>query len=129
MNRTEHEIDERVNEVLDREEATAFNDLGEQSVTEMMTQMFQGRKRSFSVLIFVSILVMTVLCIYSAVRFFKAEQTRDLIVWACAFFLFFGGISGWKMWMWLEMEKNAMIREIKRVELQLAHLSGQLSNR
>ena len=31
-----------------------------------------------------------------------------------------------KVWRWMEMEKNATIREIKRVELQVANLATLL---
>ena len=31
-----------------------------------------------------------------------------------------------KMWFWMELEKNAIVREVKRLELQVARLVARL---
>jgi hypothetical protein len=31
-----------------------------------------------------------------------------------------------KVWFWLELQKNAIVREVKRLEVQVASISAQL---
>jgi hypothetical protein len=33
------------------------------------------------------------------------------------------------VWFWLELQKNAIMREVKRLELQVASLAAQLARR
>ena len=47
------------------------------------------------------------------------EAQRRLIArWACSTMI--------KVWFWMEIQKNAIVREIKRVELQVANLAAAM---
>ena len=66
------------------------------------------------------------LMIYSVFGFFDAETTRAQIAWAAGFVYTLIMIMGIKIWYWNELNKNALIREVKRLELQIARLSSRL---
>ena len=66
------------------------------------------------------------LAIFTATSFFDAESTRDQIAWAVGFMYSLIVISGLKAWYWMQMNKNSLTREIKRLELQIARLSSRL---
>jgi hypothetical protein len=36
------------------------------------------------------------------------------------------GLALVKVWFWMELQKNAIVREVKRLELQVASLAAQL---
>jgi uncharacterized membrane protein YciS (DUF1049 family) len=62
----------------------------------------------------------------AAIRFFNAETTRDIVVWALAVAVCLSAVWMMKIWYWLELNKNAVTREIKRLELQVARLSARM---
>jgi hypothetical protein len=58
----------------------------------------------------------------SAFMFFGAETTQAQIGWATVFLTGFVGFAMWWIWYWMLLNRNASIREIKRLELQLAQM-------
>ena len=52
-----------------------------------------------------------------------------MIGWAMAFGFSMATVSMLKLWAWMEIEKNTTVREIKRLELQVAMLTQRLENR
>ena len=58
----------------------------------------------------------------AAFLFFGAETTQAQIGWATAFLTGFVGFAMWWIWYWMLLNRNASIREIKRLELQIAHM-------
>jgi hypothetical protein len=65
--------------------------------------------------------------VYCVWQFFQAADVRDLIFWstgALASALF---VAILKIWFWMEMHKNQVLREVKRLELQVARLAARES--
>ena len=122
-----NELDKKIKEALRQEDAELFEDLGgEPSVFEMIIDTFRGKHWWLTVLTFFWTLVFFVLAILSAVRFFKTDDSRDMMMWALAFIFCMMAVSMMKMWFWMEMNKNAITREIKRLELQIARLASRI---
>ncbi len=122
-----NELDKKIKEALRQEDAELFEDLGgEPSVFEMIIDTFRGKHWWLSVLTFFWTLVFMVLGILSAVRFFKTDDSRDMMMWALAFIFCMMAVSMLKMWFWMELNKNAITREIKRLELQIARLASRI---
>ncbi|MEM7585840.1 MAG: DUF6768 family protein [Acidobacteriota bacterium] len=122
-------IDALIHEALSQEEAELYDQLGEQSLLEMFSGSFQGRNRWLTIIAFVFGAIEFVLAIYCAVRFFQATETQELLKWLGGFFLFMMMNMALKLWHWMELHKNAITREVKRLELQVAHLASQLRDR
>ena len=59
-------------------------------------------------------LIFLALAVVCAVNFFNAEQDRELLMWAAGFIVCFSAVSMLKVWYWMEMQRNALTREIKR---------------
>ncbi|MCH8277199.1 MAG: hypothetical protein IIA50_06665 [Bacteroidetes bacterium] len=74
-------------------------------------------------------LVFLVFAIYAGIRFLDTDVASEQILWGAVFFLMLGSVMSMKIWYWMEMQKNQMIREIKRVELQVANLASKLSEK
>lgn len=62
------------------------------------------------------------LAVWSAVRFFAAADTRDMIMWAVLFLFSLQAVGLLKLWYWMALNRNAVTREVKRLELQVARL-------
>ena len=126
MKQSEKDIDALIREALSQEEAEILERLGEQSLPEMVTGLFRGKRRWLAVLSMTSQTVFFVLAIYTAVEFFGAAEIRDMLIWGAAFYFCVLASMANKLWSWMEMNRNSVTREIKRLELQIAHLASEL---
>jgi len=120
-------LDDKIREALQQEDAELFEDVGgEPSIFEMLMETFRGRHRWLVFLTMFWTMVFMVLGVLSVIRFFRAEEMRDMLMWAAASAFLLSGVSMMKVWYWMELNKNSVTREIKRLELQIARLAGRL---
>ncbi len=124
-----NELDKKIRAALSKEDADALDDLGgEPSMFAMVVEAFRGRHRWLMWLTMFWSLVFFALSVVSAIQFFKTEDPRDMQLWGLGFFLCIAAVSMFKIWFWMELVKNAIMREIKRLELQVARLSGRIKD-
>lgn len=122
-----NELDKRICEALAAEdEELVANFDGDQSLFQMVTDTFHGRHRWLVAMVFIALTIFFVLTIFSAVQFFQAESVRDMIMWTGIFVFSLLAVIANKIWYWMELNKNSVTREVKRVELQIAHLANRL---
>jgi len=120
------DVDELIREALRAEGVEGLERLGEPSLPGMVTEVFRSRLRWYGAMFMAMILVFTVLAVLCAVRFLSTNDVPDMILWGAGFFLCYLAVMGGKSWYWMQMERLAMTREIKRVELMVAHLAARL---
>jgi len=116
------DIDDLIREALQAEDAEVLERLGEPGLPDMVTEIFRGRMRWYGAMFLAMILVFGVLTVVCGVRFLGAEEAPSLIRWGVGFLVCFLAVQGGKNWYWMQMERLAMTREIKRVELLVAQL-------
>ncbi len=126
-NKTEA-IDDLIKETLTQEEAKFYEDLEEQGVFQMVWGLFSGKNKWIMLLMNIMTLVFFALFIYCIVQFFNTEITKDLIKWSVGALVFLLGVSMLKIFAWMQMDKNALLREIKRLELQVSSLANKISS-
>ena len=127
MTKQFEKIDELIKEALTEEESKFYDNLDEQNVFQMLGGLFQGKNKWIILLINIALLIVFVLLVYSVIQFFNADQTNELIKWSLAIVVGLLIISFLKMFIWMQMDKNSIKRELKRLELQVANLSSKLS--
>ena len=120
------EVDRLIKETLSKEEAKFYDALDEQNIIEMLFGLFRGKNAWINILLNIMILVFFVAFIYSVVQFFEADSTDDLIRWGLGSLVFLLCISMLKLYAWMQMDKYAILREMKRLELQVMSLSGRV---
>lgn len=124
-----NELDKAIQESLRKEDAELFKDFQEEpSMFAMVMETFQGKHRWLVIMTVFWTLVFLVLAILSGIRFFRAETTRDLMMWAAACIVCLSAVSMMKVWFWMELNKNSVTREIKRLELQIARLASRIKD-
>lgn len=123
MKNNMHEIDKLIKETLTREEAEFYDSLDEQSLFEMLGGLFQTRHRWFIILANIIQLAALVMAVYCGIQFFGENTTQELIKWGAGGFLFLIMTSMLKIFLWMQMDKNSLLREIKRLELQIAAMA------
>ena len=117
-------IDDRIRAALQAEGQDADDLLTEPGIRELMGDVFRGRLRWLNLFGWVVGVVLFGLSIYALVRFLQAEEMRQMILWGMALLFGVTAVGMMKIWFWMELQKNAILREIKRVELQLARLAA-----
>lgn len=120
-----HHLDQSIMDALNAEDLR-FEDFDEQSLHEALVEVFVGKSRWVAALGFFITLIFLGLGALSAYRFFQVDSTREMIAWATAFLFCGTTIAMLKVWYWLQMSQNAVTREIKRFELQLARLTMRM---
>ena len=124
-----NDLDRKIRESPRAEDAELFEEFGEEpSLFEMAMELFRGRNRWLIVLTMFWTLVFIALSVFTAIKFFQAETTRDLLMWAVAFVISVMAVSMMKIWSWMEINRNFVTREIKRVELQIARLAARIKD-
>jgi len=122
------EIDELIKETLTAEEAKFYDELNEQNIFQMMFGIFKGKNRWMTITISIVQLIWFVVFVYCAIQFFNTEETNELIRWGIFGALSIMASSMLKFYTWMQMDKRALLREIKRLELQVSSLSGKISD-
>lgn len=123
------EIDQTIREALGPDNAKLFDAFGEQRLYERVLDSFRGEARWLVALTFVATTVFVVLAVLATSHFLQAGDLTEQLTWAVAvgFCVFAVGLL--KVWYWMELNKNTVMRELKRLELQIARLSGELRRR
>ena len=127
MSRSNNEIDELIRRALGQADAEVLAQFDSQSMSELLTETFRGRHRRMAIGGAAANLVFFVAGIVSAVRFVQADDQRAMMLWGAAMLLCFGTVTAIKIWYWLEMNRLAITREVKRVELQVAQIAQKLT--
>jgi hypothetical protein len=121
-----NELDRRIREALPLNEAELLGSLDEPSLWEQVKEMFQGRLWWVSLVVALAVVAFFIFMVVSAVYFFQAEGVREMLAWASGFWLSLIALSFGRLWFWLILHRNAVVREVKRVELLVARLAGRL---
>ena len=120
------ELDRKIREALPADVAALLGPPVEAPLGQQVRELFQGRLRGVSVLVAAGGAAFAIFTVVSAVCFFRAENTKEMIAWAGGFGLGLIAVSFSRLWFWLLGDRNAVLREVKRVELQLALLAARL---
>ena len=123
--KSNEDIDRLIRETLTEEEAKFYDELDEQNVLQMLGGVYRGKNSWLMVLTNIVQLVFFALFIYCAIQFFKVEETNDLIKWGIGGIVTLFAQSMLKLFTWMQMDKNAILREIKRLEIQVSSLAAK----
>ena len=128
MKTNTEDIDKLIKETLTQEEAKFYDDLEEQNLLQMISGLFSGKNSWIVIMMSIVQVVFFGFFIYCAIQFFNVEETNELIKWGVFGTICLIGSSMLKLFSWMQMDKKAIIREIKRLELQVSSLSSKISD-
>lgn len=122
------DIDKLIKETLTQEEAKFYDELEEQSIFQMLGGLFQGKNKWIMYIMNFMTLIFFGLFVYCTLQFFDTDVTNEMVKWGIGGLVFLFGVSMLKVFAWMQMDKNAILREIKRLELQVSSLSSKISD-
>jgi len=121
------DIDKLIKDTLTQEEAKFYDALEEQGVFQMMFGIFKGKNSWINIIISIVQVLWFACFIYCAVQFFNTDETNELLRWGIFGSLSIMASSMLKFYTWMQMDKKALVREMKRLELQVSSLSSKIS--
>ncbi len=116
-------IDEMIAQATGVENRAEFEALGQPTVFRQVAEVFRGQSRWINCFLIIQVFLFTGLFGGSIIRFLAATEVRDQIMWAALGVLAVVVIGLLKTWFWMEMNRITIMREIKRIELQVARLA------
>ena len=122
MKEEQENIDELIKQALSEEDSEILERLGEQSIFEQLMSNFQGKLKCIAMYSAFMMLVIFSLSVYCFIEFLKAEDIRQMLLWGAGMGMGMMAVGMLKTWHWMQMDKNALMREIKRLELHIAAL-------
>ncbi len=129
MKTEKEEIDRLIEKALTEEEAEFYHKLDEQGLPEMVGGLFTGKMKWLNVLTLIIQLAWFVCAVYFAIKFFNTTDIVQMMKFGAIAFFSMIAVVMLKLFHWMEIHKNALIREIKRMELQVAVLAGRLKEK
>ena len=122
-----NDVDRAIRNALATEDTELFDRLGaDQALHRQVLETFQGQLRWFNVLGWLVGFVLFGTASFFALRFTRAQDVAEMLRWGALSGLAFAGLALVKIWFWLELQKNAVVREVKRLEVQVTKLAAQL---
>ena len=117
------DVDKLIKDTLTQEEANVYEGLDEQGLFGMVGGLFKGKLKWIIVMMITVNFIIIGVFIYCLIQFFNAEETMELIKWGAGAFMCILMVSMLKLFSWMQMNKNALMREIKRLELLISTMS------
>lgn len=128
MKKEKDEIDQLIEQALSHEEAEYFHQLDEQNLIEQFGGLFRGKMKWINVMTVIVQVIMFGFAVYFGYRFFTTTDLIESIRFGSGAFFLMMAVTMLKMYHWMEMNKNATIREIKRMELQMSLLAKKMKD-
>ncbi|MFT5846188.1 MAG: hypothetical protein ACJARX_001654 [Psychroserpens sp.] len=121
------DIDQLIKETLTNEETTFYDLLEEQNLFAMVRGLYKGKNWWLTLIMLIMNVITFGLALYCLIQTFDVENTNDLMLWLAGFFFCFIVMSMLKLYSFMAMDRNAILREMKRLELQVMSLSSKIS--
>jgi hypothetical protein len=120
-------LDQAIQQALSAEDQ-AFLAKFDQSPIQEVLGTFTGKWAALN--IFAAVITFAVFgtAVYCAWSAFNAAVVRETVLWSAGALLAMLAVAMLKMYFWMEMNKNVTLRELKRLELQVARLAARESD-
>jgi len=121
-------LDDRIKQELETEKVTIDEILNDkQGLFAMAAGAYKSGLGGWLVLINVIILLVTGLMFWSGYEFFVAETTDKSVFWGVCLVVTAMAQIAMKQWVWMEMNRSSILREVKRVEIAVARLNQRIT--
>ncbi|WP_232367359.1 DUF6768 family protein [Altererythrobacter lutimaris] len=119
--KTTDELDQMIDAALDAEERELLSQIGEEpGYFSQVWGLFGGQLGWVTWLLMIIQTVMFIASVYAAIQFFNATDTLVALHWGLPAVALLLMSAMTKFLLWPSMQTNRVLRELKRVELQIA---------
>ncbi len=123
-----NELDSRIQAAL--EAATELQDpIPEPTLSEEVLESFQGTHGWLIAGGWLKTVALLAILVFSVYQFFQQDTVMAMLAYASLAVICIVGHVGIMLFVWIQMNHNQTVREIKRLELQVAMLLKQLKEK
>ncbi len=119
------DLDRKIEAALSADDRTILAKFGEQGVFGQWFGVYDGAVRGIAVFATIVTFALFFAAVYCVWRFLGASEAIDAVRWGAGAVLLMVMVGFLKLWFWLRMESNRVLREIKRLELQIARANAR----
>jgi hypothetical protein len=119
------DLDRTIEAALNEEDRVILARFGEQGVLRQWFGVYDGAARGMALLATAFTFALFFAAAYCGWKFFGANEPIAAARWGAGTLLLMTMVGFLKLWFWLRMESNRVLREIKRLELQIARASAR----
>ena len=116
-------IDDAIRRALSPADVQAYAALSQElSPVGEAIGMFRSARRGFTWAVALAGAAFTAVGGYAVWGLLHATDIRAMLGWSLLAIFIMLSLALVKLWFWLEMQRNAVVREVRRLELQIASL-------
>lgn len=121
------EIDKLIEESLNKQDAEFYHTLDEQGVFKQWGSIYKGKLGTTAIFVTVIQLIITGFAFWFGYKFFTTEESILMTRYGGAMIIgvIMNGLL--KQWHWMQMDKNTILSEMKKMEFQIAILTEKFT--
>jgi len=116
---------EQIKQIID----DTYDESRENSIMSMAKDFYNRKMLSIVIFVWVWAIIIIAGAVYFGIAFFRAESTKEHIMYSAAFLCCIMWVNLIKIWSWQMIHRNNVKREIKRLELRIAELDKTVKNK
>ena len=120
--KTEQEIDQLIKESLSKVEAEFYNELEEEGLWKKIGRLYTGKFGWMAILTAIVHTIVVAIAVYCGYKLFTVPDTTEILRYGVVLFIALSFGCMIKLWQWMQMDKDSILREMKRLEYQVAIL-------
>ncbi len=117
--------DEQIRRIID----DSYDEAREEGIRAMGRDWFSRKMLPTVLFVWAWAIPLLAVAVYSAVKFFETNQTRDQIMYAALFVVSAQYVGAMKIFAWQMLHRRSIARNLKQVELRVAELAEALRNK
>lgn len=119
-------IDDAIHDALSKEDAEFLQRFEQEPGSfQQMFGLFRGPFAWITSIFVVVVVILFAFCVYAGWRFYVSQDVRGMLLWGAGALASLLVMIVIRIWFFLEIQTNRVVREIKRLELQLARQAGR----
>jgi len=120
-------IDDKILEALNSEDKEVMGIYGKElGFFGLIAESFRGPLKSIVIMVFILILIFAVMFVYCTINFFPAEDIAMKLNWLAGGLTALIVVGLMRLWYFMELNRLSVVREVKRLELQISLLAKKL---
>lgn len=120
-------LDNAIREALSAEDAAFLARFEQEGKFSEAMGTFRGPSGALNVFAAIITFAMFGGFLYCGWNAIQAEALRDTVLWSAGAIITMLAVAMLKMYFWMEINRNATLREVKRLELQVARFASSRS--
>lgn len=122
-------IDERIKKELESDSEKLDKILAQEpGLFNQIAGIFKGSMKGWVMLVNLFAIAFTIIIIWSGYEFFTADSTDNRVFWGVIALASLKAQVSLKEWLFSEMRRSSLMREIKRLELSIEHLQQKIKS-